>query len=277
MGEFKPFAHRHRRQRARGRAARRARRRSSRREVSSTFSSVWLAGRAGSRAARSCSSAVQAQGVPAGNPATGSMLSHTHSTGTGASICSTRSRRWAGSVIAAQWMPLASSSGANGRRLCPAPGPGAGGARRRYHSTGPVRSLVSPPVAAYQRANSAAVVVLPAPAKACSSTTRSVSNARSSASRVSSRPKNPISGPPAPPIPPRAPPGSAWSGSTRAWSLAGGGAQAQRHRLVDRRARAQSCNATGARSRSAAVGLAASAFRGRVAAAPSGWPASRCA
>ena len=49
-------------------------------------------------------------------------------------------------------------------------------------------------MAAYQRANSAAVADLPAPAKACSSTTGWVSNARSRASSVSSRPKNPASG-----------------------------------------------------------------------------------
>ena len=65
-----------------------------------------------SPASSSCSAGVQALGVPAGNPATGSTLSHTHSTGSCARTCSTMSRRWPGSVSAAQGMPLASSSAA---------------------------------------------------------------------------------------------------------------------------------------------------------------------
>ena len=52
-------------------------------------------GHAGSSARSSCSAWVQALGVPGGNPVTGSTLSHTHSTGTCARTCSTRSRRCA--------------------------------------------------------------------------------------------------------------------------------------------------------------------------------------
>ena len=61
---------------------------SSRREVSSTLHPVWLARSCRKASSSACSAGVQALGVPAGNPVTGSMLSHTHSTGTCASTCS---------------------------------------------------------------------------------------------------------------------------------------------------------------------------------------------
>ena len=91
---------------------------SSRREVSSTLHRVCWARSRSSPARSSCSAGVQALGVPAGNPVTGSTLSQTHSTGSCASTCSTMSRRWPGSVTAARrsrWPPAARRSG---RRRC---------------------------------------------------------------------------------------------------------------------------------------------------------------
>ena len=180
-----------------------------------------------------CSSADQVLVVPAGNPATGSTLSQTHSTGTAVSSCSTMLRRWSASVTATQWMSLASSSGAKAEPTTSRTRGSEIWCSNDVQSTGPgsPRSSSRPPVAVYQRANSAAVLDFPAPAKACSSTIRCRSKARSSASSVSSRPKNPTSG--AAGTAPR-PDGARPGADTQDWLL-GRREQGQRQRLVDRR------------------------------------------
>ena len=73
---------------------------SSRREVSSTLHPVWPSRSRRKAASSSCSAGVQVLGVPAGNPATGSTLSQTHSRPTCASTCSATLRRCASSRVA---------------------------------------------------------------------------------------------------------------------------------------------------------------------------------
>ena len=206
--------------------------RSSRREVSSTWHRVWSARSRRKPASSCCSAGVQALSVPAGNPATGSMLSQIHSTGTCASSCSATSRRCPSSRVA-HWIPAPSRAGPNWPPIW---------SSSRASGTCWVNGVNStpavPPVSAYQRANSSAVEVLPAPAQACSSTTRSRSKARSSASSVSSRPKNPASGPAGSPRsrPARSRPASAWSKLIEQAPAAGlWGQQGQRGGLVDHR------------------------------------------
>ena len=69
---------------------------SGRREVSSTFARVSDRSVCRNSTSSRCSAAVQALGVPVGNPAMGSMLSQIHSTGTAARTCTTTFRRRVG-------------------------------------------------------------------------------------------------------------------------------------------------------------------------------------
>ena len=106
-----------------------------------------------------CSSADHADAVPSGNPATGSTLSHTHSTGTCPRICNATFRR-SPSDSASHSIRFCRSSGSN---TLPTSSSACVSVVRRsklVHSTGPS----TPPVLAYHRANSAAVLVFPLPA-----------------------------------------------------------------------------------------------------------------
>ena len=168
---------------------------SSRRDVNNTRARVRSANSRRNSTNSACSSAVHIDGVPVGNPATGSTLSQIHSTGTCARTCTATSRRCRSSN-ACQATPERVNNGSNtsanslsttASGLC---------CSNDENSTtpSPNRTSANPPVDRYQPANSTAVDVFPLPANACSNTIRWPSNARSNASNVSSRPKNPTSG-----------------------------------------------------------------------------------
>ena len=106
-----------------------------------------------------CSLKLHAESAPAGKPLTGSTLSQIHSGGICWKICSVRFRR-SSSLSASHWMLFCSSTGryvsSTAERIC------VNGlyCSKDVNRMGPR----NPPVCAYQRANSAAVIVLPLPA-----------------------------------------------------------------------------------------------------------------